>query len=77
LEIAENTRENFLSVLIIDKEVTIGQSYYLETLFIVFPDPENPMLPENPIKNETARIKKFCCLKTYFMSRLFFHEQKF
>ncbi len=56
-------------MLIIDKKVTIGQSYYLETLSIVFPDAENPILLENPIKNETA----FALQKILLLSNLF-HE---
>ncbi len=38
-ETIEKTRENLLSVLIIDKKMTIGQFYYFETISIAFPDP--------------------------------------
>ncbi len=62
--IAENTRENPLSVLIIDKKVTISQSYNFETLSFVFPDPGNPKSPETPIKNGTAfALKKFAAFQ--------------
>jgi len=61
---AETTRENLLSVLIIDKKMTIGQFYYFETLSIVFPDPGNPKSPEIPIKNGTAfALRKFAAFQ--------------
>jgi hypothetical protein len=72
LKIAENIRENPLSVPIIDKKVTIGQSYYLETLSIVFPDPGNPLSPEFPIKNETAfALKNFAVINLFHEPLIF------
>ncbi len=72
-------RENPLSVLIIDKKVTIGKSYYFETISIAFPDPENLTLPVIPIKNATAfAFKKFAPFQLDSSKTcLFFAEQKF
>ncbi len=77
-EIVEKTRENLLSVLIIDKKMTIGQFYYFETLSIVFPDPGNPKSPETPIKNGTAfALRKFAAFQLISWAAYFFMNKNF
>ncbi len=71
-------RENPLSVLIIDKKVTIGKFYYSETLSIAFPDPENLTLPAIPIKNATAfAFKNFATFQLYWRAAYFFVNKNF
>ncbi len=71
-------RENPLSVLIIDKKMTIGKSHYFETLSIAFPDPENLTLPAIRIKNATASaFKKFAPFQLYSRPPYFFLNKIF
>ncbi len=71
-------RENPLTVLNIDKKVTIGQFYYFETLSIVFPDPENLTFPAIPIKNGTTfAFKKFLPFQLFSRAVDFFVNKNF
>ncbi len=78
VEIAETTRENLLSVLIIDKKKTMGQCYYFETLSFVFPDPGNPKTPETPMKNGIVfAFKKFAAFQLISWAAYFFMNKNF
>ncbi len=65
-------------MLIIDKEMTIGQSYHLETLSIVFPEPGNPISPETPMKNGTDfALKIFAAFQLISWAAYFFMKKSF